>query len=692
MTRTLPALVAWLTYTAVVGASQCYTDGTVGSAPSKISTSEGGLTSFFAKDNMFGYAVAAAGDLNSDGTPDIFVGAIAGNDGASQSGSVYVLEMSSSFTVIGAQKISKTKGGLSSFMTLSTNDNFGSAIAAPGDLDNDGNPDMIVGMKGRISGADYSVGGVAILCLNSDYTVKSANVISRDEGSLSTFTTLVANHNFGSSLAFPGDIDGDSLPDLIVGAYGDRYAEESENIGAVFIITLNADFTVKGVSKISKLSGNMATFHTFTLNNMFGSALVWDDLNGDGSKELIVGARSQADGGPYTGAIWSLTLAEDLTVASASKISMTSGGLSTHYSFASYAGIGTSVAVAGDLNGDGTKDLFVGFSDGMVAVFNLNTDFTVAGVQVISDSEGGLSSYLTLGSSTKFGWQVDAPGDVNGDGVPDMFVGAYQDGVGVDSFVGGVYAIPLAQSTCYTNAPTPMPVTASPEEEGTCVHASSTVTVLEASSRNSPRGHQVLRVADIEVGQRLLAVDKYHREVFAEVVGLPHSKSKESFVKIVVSEMGSDSTAVAAAASGVRHELLATLHHTFPECFSDGAVQALDLKPGSCLHTTSGKGLIDSVELVAAGEGDETYTIELKDAEIVAVGGVFTHAKMRAHGDLTWEKKNNAHPHNAQKAALVKNAPAAVAQHSKELKSLAAAHTVAQATIQKRLRAGHASA
>ena len=108
----------------------------------------------------------------------------------------------------------------------------------------------------------------------------------------------------------------------------------------------------------------------------------------------------------------------------------------------------------------------------------------------------------------------------------------------------------------------------------------------------------------------------------SEVVGLPHSPSSEGFIKVI---MAHDSQVGSAAP---KHGFLATEHHTFPRCGGDEPVQAMDLQPGDCLHTTTGKGLVQSAVPVPVAEGDVTYTIELLNADLVAVGGIFTHAKM----------------------------------------------------------------
>jgi hypothetical protein len=121
----------------------------------------------------------------------------------------------------------------------------------------------------------------------------------------------------------------------------------------------------------------------------------------------------------------------------------------------------------------------------------------------------------------------------------------------------------------------------------------------------------------------VLAAGATRALTFSEVLGLPHSPSDEDFIKI--------NMVPALVGASSKHGLLATLHHTFPMCAGDTVVKAMDLKPGDCLHTVTGKGIVESAVLVPAVTGDVTYSIELKDADLVAVGGVFTHAKMMAH-------------------------------------------------------------
>jgi len=164
-------------------------------------------------------------------------------------------------------------------------------------------------------------------------------------------------------------------------------------------------------------------------------------------------------------------------------------------------------------------------------------------------------------------------------------------------------------------APTPMPNVA---DTGTCYASTSTVTVL---SRNDHARRLNVPIAEVQVGDHVLAVDDKHRGKFAKVLSVPCSKSLEDFVEVTI---------VSASTTGTKDikQLKVTLHHTFPTCTapSDG-IQALNLKEGKCLHTSSGPGAIKSVKVVPATENDKTCSIILEGARVLAVGGIFTDSK-----------------------------------------------------------------
>jgi len=338
--------------------------------------------------------------------------------------------------VLSHQKISGTEGGFTGI--LDDYDYFGSSAVSLGDLDGDGVTDLAVGAMWDDDGGSWH-GAEWILFLNSDGTVKAHQKISDTEGG---FTGTLDNSDyFGHSAASLGDLDGDGVPDLAVGATGDD--DGGPDRGAVWILFLNSDGTVKAHQKISDTEGGF----TGTLDNedIFGaSAASLGDLDGDGVTDLAVGAMWDDDGGSWHGAVWILFLNSDGTVKAHQKISDTEGGFTGTLDNSDY--FGHSAASLGDLDGDGVPDLAVGATGdddggpdrGAVWILFLNSDGTVKAHQKISDTEGGFTG--TLDNEDIFGASAASLGDLDGDGVTDLAVGAMWDDDG-GSWHGAVWIL-----------------------------------------------------------------------------------------------------------------------------------------------------------------------------------------------------------------------------------------------------------
>jgi hypothetical protein len=144
---------------------------------------------------------------------------------------------------------------------------------------------------------------VWVLFLNADGTVKTHQKISNTEGG---FTGVLDNgDSFGIGVASLGDLDCDGLVDIAVGAVLDD--DGGTDRGAVCILLLNADGTVKAHQKISATEGNFSGPPTYS--SFFGYAIsALDDLNGDGVDEMVVTACFDNDGGSNRGAVWVLFL------------------------------------------------------------------------------------------------------------------------------------------------------------------------------------------------------------------------------------------------------------------------------------------------------------------------------------------------------------------------------------------------
>lgn len=108
------------------------------------------------------------GDVDGDGTADIAVGVYSDDDGGTDRGAAWILFMYPNGTVKSHQKISDTQGSFTGI--LEDHDYFGYGVAALGDLDGDGIPDLAVGAVFDDDGGTNR-GAVWILLLDTDGTV-----------------------------------------------------------------------------------------------------------------------------------------------------------------------------------------------------------------------------------------------------------------------------------------------------------------------------------------------------------------------------------------------------------------------------------------------------------------------------------------------------------------------------------------
>ena len=389
----------------------------------KVSQTQGGRTPVLDNEDQLGRAVTNLGDLVGDGILDLAAAGHADDDGGLDQGAAYVLFLRADGLVRANQKISELAGGFAG--RLDPGDQFGRSLAGIGDLDGDGIPDLAAGANFDDDGG-MNRGAVWLLCLNRDGTVKRTSKISSLAGG---FAGPLRNQDeFGRSVTALGDLDGDGLAELAVGAPTDNTGGTRR--GAVWVLFLARDGSVRRSVKIA-FGMNGFTGRLRSLD-WFGFAVApLGDFDRDGVPDLIVGSALDDDGAVNAGAVWLLYMRTDGLVKDCRKISMRSGGFTGLLE--SPDQFGTSVAALGDVNRDGITDVAVGAvkdsdggkENGSVYVLFLSAAGTVASHQKISDTEGDfppkLDDWDWLGSSL-------APlGDFNRDGTPDFAVGARND-------------------------------------------------------------------------------------------------------------------------------------------------------------------------------------------------------------------------------------------------------------------------
>lgn len=405
----------------------------------KISSTLGGFSGPLADEDLFGISVAALGDIDGDGVPDLAVGAQSDDEGGSFQGAVWILFLYPDGTVKGQQKINSVHGGLPG---LPAQVLFGRSLGNIGDLDGDGIVDLAVGAPLDIDGGVYR-GSIWLLFLNTDGTVKSHQKISSTQGG---FTGMLRDgDSFGGSVCRLGDVDGDGVTDLAVGA--DYDSHPFELVGSVWVLLMNADGTVKTQQKIGVAQGGFTG--ELEMWQYFGRAVApVGDMDGDGVPDMAVGAPGNF---PF-GALWILFLNSNGTVKSHQKIDGVVGGLQGLLETGDAFGWG--LAALGDLDGDGHPELASGAlgdgaQEGALWILFLDPDGTVRTQRKINETHGGFTGQLDPGDW--FGISAAWLGDLDGDGFGDLGVGAtFDDDGGPDR--GAVWVLFLDKAIPFPRA------------------------------------------------------------------------------------------------------------------------------------------------------------------------------------------------------------------------------------------------
>lgn len=359
-----------------------------------------------------GSAVANVGDIDRDDIDDQLLGAPGDDAAGTDAGAALVYYGGRS----GELDSRDANGVLSG---ESAGDLAGSAVGSPGDLNGDGDSDLLIGAPGAQSGA----GRVYLILqdMTSEIPLGEADIVLTGES---------ADQGAGALVAGVGDFNGDDELDFLIGA-----PSADDGAGKIWLITRVEE------------SGSLADYDRQLLGinaeDGAGSNALGGDLDGDGDADLLIGAPnasqtgSGAEGEPRNGGIFGVleTFIEPTSLADVD---------TKMYGDVDGDLLGSAMCGLGDIDGDGYEDFaigapsqgFAGPDTGAVYILpgpvGLHTFAVIGGVSIARID--GVDDRAMLGND------VAGPGDVDGDGMNDIAIAVSADATTAEGS-GAVYSI-----------------------------------------------------------------------------------------------------------------------------------------------------------------------------------------------------------------------------------------------------------
>jgi hypothetical protein len=328
-------------------------------------------------------SAGGAGDQDGDGLPDLILGA----DFGGYTTGAYVL--------VGVMAGAIDPGTAIALTSPTLSDDAGSCVGPIGDLDGDGDSDLFIG---AVRDASVATDSGAIYVVSGPVTASASLGDAR-----AMFTGEGKNSEAGRSADGAGDVDGDGLDDLLVGAPRGTYTSATE-VGRAYLVLGPADTS----GTLGDVAHAVIAGTTSAEELGYGVAGI-GDVDGDGYADFALGAPNASSG---KGRVYLFH-------------GPISGSLSYTSAIGRYDGdggdFGASMDLVGDVDADGHPDLLIGASnyygvgrDGRAYLYDAT--FTGTGSTPIAT--------FVAGTDERAGRPVVALGDMDGDRFPDFALGA----------------------------------------------------------------------------------------------------------------------------------------------------------------------------------------------------------------------------------------------------------------------------
>ena len=370
-----------------------------------------------ATSGYLGHSVSSAGDINGDNVTDLVLGAYLAN---SDSGVSYVIFGSrSGFPVVFNLTTINGSNGFT-IPGVAASGDLGFSVSNAGDINGDGITDLLLGANF----VALNVGASYVIFGSRSAFPAVFNLTNLNGSNGFTIPGITVGGYLGYSVSNTGDINGDNVTDLVLGA---NFA--GLHLGASYVL-------------FGSRSGFPAVFNLTTLNGSNGftipgivtgsasgtSVSSAGDINGDTITDLVLGVplANSSLGASYVlfGSRSGFPSAFNLTNLTGSNGFTIPGIIANGY-------LGVSVSSAGDINGDNLSDLVLGayqVNSGLGASYVIFGSRSKLPASFNLNNLNGTNGFAIPGiaASGQLGWSVSSAGDINGDNLSDLVLGARQ--------------------------------------------------------------------------------------------------------------------------------------------------------------------------------------------------------------------------------------------------------------------------